>query len=144
MGNIAGNSKKQAVMAARLADDRKAENIRVYYIAENSSLADYVVIATADSTAQLEAIEDGISRTLKDDGVFRLHSDGHGSDAWRVLDYGGMMVHVATPEAREFYALDKIYHFGKEVHWQPRVTAAAGKSPRGVRAKRAVKGKGKE
>ncbi len=133
--NIAGDSKKQAIFAARLADGKKAENIRVYYIAENSSLADYVVIATADSAPQLEAVESDITKTFKENGVYRLHSEGLRSDIWRVLDYGGLMVHVATPDAREFYALDKIYHFGKEVSWQPRASS----SPKAVKEAKAAK-----
>jgi len=123
----ANDFKKPAILAARAADDKKAENIKLYYIGDNSSLADYVVIATADSVPQLEAIADGVAKDLKEEDLYRLHSEGGRSGSWRVLDYGGFIMHVVTNTAREFYGLDRIYHFGREIRWEARAAAPAAK-----------------
>lgn len=109
--------KKYAVLAARAADDKKAERIKLFFIGDDSALADFVLIASVDSPPQMEAVEDAISRKLKDAGFLKLHKDGTESAAWRVLDYGGFLVHLMTPELREFYGIDRIYHFGKETNW---------------------------
>ncbi|MDD2774271.1 MAG: ribosome silencing factor [Elusimicrobiales bacterium] len=124
---VKNDFKKPALLAARAADDKKAEDIKVYYIGENSSLADYAVIATADSAPQLEAVADGVAHSLKEEGLYRLHSEGGRSDSWRVLDYGGFIMHVVTNTAREFYGLDRIYHFGREIRWEARAAASAAK-----------------
>jgi ribosome-associated protein len=126
--------KKSAVLAARAADDKKAENIKVYFIGANSSLADYVAIATVDSPPQLEAVEEGVARRLKEEGTYRLHAEGGRSNSWRVLDYGGFIMHVVTQEARDFYSLDKIYCFGKETRWEARRIAPAAKPAKPAKA----------
>ncbi|MFA5161728.1 MAG: ribosome silencing factor [Elusimicrobiales bacterium] len=111
MAKTAAQFKRLADEAAKIADDKKAEDIKVLKMGEMSPLADYVVIASCDSAPQLEAVEHEISKKFKERGIFRLHGDGADSEAWRVLDYGGVLVHLMTPQAREFYALEKIYSF---------------------------------
>jgi len=107
--------KKLALDAAKIADDKKAENIKIWRINEISSLADYVVLASCDSAPQLEAVEHETSKAFKELGIFRLHTEGGNSETWRVLDYGGILVHLMTPEAREFFGIDRLYHFGAPV-----------------------------
>lgn len=115
------NAKELACLAARYADDKKAENIRVIDLGGLSSLCDYVLIATATSKPHLDAVEEEISVQLKKEGIYKSNRDGGDSHQWRVSDYGSVLVHVMTPEAREFYALDKIFSFGKEVDFtQPK------------------------
>jgi len=116
--------RKMAVMAARAADAKKAEEINLLDVSETSPLADFMLIATVDSVPQMEAVEYGISTILKEEGIYKLHQEGRESSTWRVLDYGGCMVHLLTPDMRIFYGLDKIYHMGKPVKW-----AAPAKKP---------------
>lgn len=122
--NTGSKFRKLAVQAARLADSKKAENVKIYHIAESSTLADYAVLATVDSPPQLETVEYEITKKFKEGGVFRLHRDGMESGVWRVVDYGGLLVHIVTAQAREFYGLDRIYHLAKEVRWLARRPAA--------------------
>lgn len=119
------NAKELACLAAKYADDKKAENIRVIDLGGLSSLCDYVLIATATSKPHLDAVEEEISVQLKKEGVYKSNRDGGDSNIWRVSDYGAVLVHIMTPDAREFYALDKIFSFGKDVDFaQPKKTAA--------------------
>ncbi len=110
--------KKFVVQSARLIDDKKGENIVVYDLKGLSSLCDYMVIATATSAPHLQAIEEEVSTKLKEFALYKTNRDGSQSNNWRVSDYGGFMLHLMTQEARNFYALDKVFSFAKELAWQ--------------------------
>ena len=111
-------NKDIAILAARYADDKKAENIKVIDLQGLSSLCDYIVLATVTSKPHLEAVEEEISTQLKKIGVYKSNRDGGESMIWRVSDYGSFLVHIMTAEARDFYALDKIFSFGKELNYR--------------------------
>ena len=111
-------NKDIAVLAARYADDKKAENIKLIDLKGLSSLCEYIIIATVTSKPHLEAVEDEISTQLKKIGVYKSNRDGGESMTWRVADYGSFLVHIMTQEARDFYALDKIFSFGTEVNFK--------------------------
>ena len=106
------NMKELVCLAARLADNKKAEDIKVIDLKGLSSLCDYILIATATSKPHLDAVEEEISKKLKEQGFYKLNRDGGDSNLWRVSDYGGFLAHIMTQEARDFYALDKIFSFG--------------------------------
>ncbi|MBR3899542.1 MAG: ribosome silencing factor [Elusimicrobiaceae bacterium] len=111
-------NKDIAILAARYADDKKAENIKLIDLNGLSSLCEYILIATVTSKPHLEAVEDAISTQLKKIGVYKSNRDGGESMTWRVADYGSFLVHIMTQEARDFYALDKIFSFGSEVNFK--------------------------
>ena len=76
------------------------------------------MLATVTSKPHLEAVEDEISTQLKKIGVYKLNRDGGESMIWRVSDYGSFLVHIMTQEARDFYALDKIFSFATELNYK--------------------------
>ena len=115
-------NKDIALLAARYADAKKAENIKVLDLQGLSSLCDYIVIATVTSKPHLEAVEDEISTQLKKIGIYKSNRDGGESMIWRVSDYGSFLVHIMTQEARDFYALDKIFSFGTEIDYKKQKT----------------------
>lgn len=123
------NPKETVCLAARYADSKKAENIKVIDLEGLSSLCDYILIATATSKPHLEAVEEEISTKLKQEGIYKTNRDGVDSPIWRVSDYGSFLVHIMTPEARDFYALDKIFSFGKEIDYTLKPKKVAAKKP---------------
>jgi len=127
--------KRLALMAANAADDKKGANILLYHIRPVSELADYMIIASTNSPPQMRAIEEQIKGVLKDEGVPPRRRDGKQSEHWRVMDFGGLIVHLMHPTAREFYALDKIFHDAKTVEWDPN----GKKKPAKKAAKKATK-----
>lgn len=135
------NTKEIVCLAARYADDKKAEQIKVIDLGGLSSLCDYIVIATVTSKPHLEAVEEEISTKLKQEGIYKINRDGVESNVWRVSDYGNFLVHLMTPEAREFYALDKIFSFGKEIDFtlpKPKKAAAKKTVKKATAAKKTV------
>ena len=134
------NTKELVCWAARLADDKKAENIQLIDLCGLSSLCDYVLIMTATSKPHLEAIEEEISKKLKEVGIYKTNRDGADSLQWRVSDYGAFLVHIMTQEARDFYALDKIFSFGTKIDFtKPVKKASAKKTTKKTAAKKPVK-----
>ena len=107
------NLKDLAIKAARILEDKKGEGVALYDLGDKSSLCDYVIVATATSAPHLNALEEEVSIKLKEDGFFKLNRDGSGSQIWRVSDYGGLILHLMTEEARAYYALDKMFEFAK-------------------------------
>jgi len=108
--------RKLAKAAAKAADDKKGIEILVLDIRKDSDVADYVVIAGADSTAQLRAIEgaveDGVEAEL---GLLPLHKEARPQNRWHALDYGGVLVHILLSDAREFYRLESLWEKQKVV-----------------------------
>ena len=119
------NLKNLAIKAAQILEDKKGENVALYDLGNKSSLCDYVIVATATSAPHLNALEEEVSIKLKEDGFFKLNRDGSGSQIWRVSDYGGLILHLMTEEARAYYALDKMFDFAELI---PTVIKAVKKS----------------
>lgn len=110
--------KAVAVAAARVADERKAENVSLLDVRKTSPVSDYLVLATALSRPHIEALEQKIIEALEDAGLSVHHRSRPQTDAWRVIDFGGVMVHLMSAEARELYALERLHDGAKEIPWR--------------------------
>jgi len=99
-----------AAFCAACADDKQAEDVRTIAVGEVSSVADYYVIATANSEPQLNALSSEIERKVRE--TFKLHPsrvDGVGTGSWQIIDYSSVLVHLMTREARELYDLEGLW-----------------------------------
>ena len=110
--------KTVAVAVARAAEDKKAEAVSVLDVRKTSPVVDYLVVATALSRPHMEALEDEIVEKLEAEGLAVHHRSRPQTDAWRVIDFGGVMVHLMSAEARELYALERLHDGAKEVAWR--------------------------
>ena len=107
---ISKNTFKQiAIKAAMAGDAKKASPVRVYDLGGKSTLADYAVLMEVESAPQLDAVEEEVSIRLKHEGFYCLHKEGQNSKNWKVLDYGGVLVHVYEKKAEEYYSISKVY-----------------------------------
>ncbi|PKM97791.1 MAG: ribosome silencing factor [Elusimicrobia bacterium HGW-Elusimicrobia-3] len=129
MTNPKSSFKDIAILAARAGDSKKASPVTVFDLANTSPLADYAVLIVVESAPQLDAVEEEVSVKLKHEGYYCLHKDGTRSKNWKVLDYGGTLVHVYDGKAAEFYALEKLYEKCSQVEWQEKPAAAPAKAP---------------
>ena len=99
-----------ALAVAELASDRKAVDIVQLDLRGLTSVADYFVICTGRSDRQTRAIHEGIQQGMKDThGVLPSHVDGATEASWILMDYDDVIVHVFTPETREFYRLEQLW-----------------------------------
>ena len=104
------NSDKFACIVARILDDKLAKNISVLNISQVSSLADYFVICSADSTTQVKSLTGNVKEKIKN--LFQRLPKGEENDLknrWNLLDYGDVVVHVLQRDERETYAIEKFW-----------------------------------
>jgi ribosome-associated protein len=95
---------------AQIASDRKAIEIRLIDVRGLVSYTDYLVICSGNTERQTKAIRDSIHQELKDDhGLLPRRAEGLGEARWILLDYLDCIVHIFTPDARDFYRLDKLW-----------------------------------
>ncbi|MBL9131946.1 MAG: ribosome silencing factor [Verrucomicrobiaceae bacterium] len=101
---------------AELADDKKAENIRILDLRGLSPVTDWFVLCSALSAPQLRAVRDHIEDEMKEQHQQRpLYRDGSYDSQWMILDYGNVMVHILTPEKRDYYCLEELWGDAPEV-----------------------------
>ncbi|WP_413853296.1 ribosome silencing factor [Candidatus Ruminimicrobium bovinum] len=102
---------KLAKKAVKIAEDKKGENVVLLDVREKTPITNYFVIVTANSLPQINAITNEIEKTFKYDyDVEVLRRDGRNSDVnWKVLDFGGIIVHVMNQELRQLYNLEHIW-----------------------------------
>ena len=104
------DSKKLALLCRDLADNKKAENIVILDVRKTSSVTDYFVVVTGTSEPHLRAIVDEITTELREKHQLRPRAvDGGPQDAWQVLDYFDVIVHVMRADAREKYDLESLW-----------------------------------
>ncbi|HEX7005296.1 MAG TPA: ribosome silencing factor [Trueperaceae bacterium] len=89
-------------------DDRRAKDITVMDLREVSESLDYFIVATGESTLQLKALEDNVRSRLKDEGILPRGVEGP-SNRWILLDYGHVVAHIMSPDARSFYDLEGLW-----------------------------------
>ena len=109
------DSLQEAKAIAKILDNRKGLNVRVIKIADISSLADYMVIATGNSSTHVKSLADYVEYEMDEQGVSVSHIEGHRSDTWILLDYVDVIVHVFNEESRQYYDLDRLWEDGEEV-----------------------------
>lgn len=90
-------------------EDTKAEDIVSIDIQGKSSLADYIVIASANSQRHVSAVADHLLRTWKDKGGGFANVEGLTGGDWVLIDTGDIIVHLFRPEIRLFYNLEKMW-----------------------------------
>jgi len=106
-----------AATCARVAEERRAEDIVVLHVAPLTTIADYFVIATARNVRQLKAICDAIRETLDLVGADVLGVEGEAESGWVLIDTAQAVVHLFSAEARSLYALEMLWGEGGKLDW---------------------------
>ena len=101
--------KEIAYAVTKALDEKKGMNIKLLKIDKVSSLADYFLICTGTSNTHVRTLCDFAEYTLEELGEPMLGREGHRGNSWELLDYGTIVVHVFTEEAREFYSLERLW-----------------------------------
>ena len=90
---------------AQALEDKKAENVVALDLRKVSDSLDYFVIATGTSQPHLQALQDYVQERLRDEGIRPDAIEGP-SSRWWLLSYGPVLVHIMSPEARDYYDLE--------------------------------------
>ena len=113
-------------LIVEVLDAGKAEEIEVIDLMGQTSLADYMIVASGTSSRQVAGFVDKIDEKLKGSTFDVLRTEGLPTADWVVVDCGDVIVHLFRPEVREFYAIEKM--------WQIDPPAASPKASRGAPA----------
>ena len=101
--------KEIAYEVTKALDEKKGLDIKLLKIDRVSSLADYFLICTGTSNTHVRTLCDYAEYSLENMGETMLSREGHRGNSWELLDYGTIVVHVFTEEARKFYDLERLW-----------------------------------
>ena len=102
-----------------ILEEKKGEDILLLDLRDVSEFCDYFVICTGTSDRMLEALGDDLVRQVRKSHKIKGHVEGAGRDGWLLIDYGDVVVHLFSPDQRDFYALEELWGEGKSlVHIQ--------------------------
>ena len=96
-------------MICAAADEKKARDIVQMDMIGLMSTNDYFVICSANTATQVRAIADNIEEKMEEVGISFLHKEGYREGEWILLDYGDTVAHIFQQEAREYYALERLW-----------------------------------
>jgi len=98
-----------------LIEDKKGSKITVLNLQGISIISDYFIIATGNSTIQTKAITNHLTEKLPELGITILRIEGLPEANWVLLDCGDLVIHIMTPETRDFYSLERLWGDAEEV-----------------------------
>ncbi|MCK9793077.1 ribosome silencing factor [Isoptericola sp. 4D.3] len=98
-----------AVVAARAASDRKAQEIIALDVSEQLVLTDVFLIASGTNERQVSAIVDAVEESMIKAGAKPIRREGKAQARWVLLDFGDVVVHVQHAEDRVYYALERLW-----------------------------------
>ena len=101
--------KRLAESCRKAAVEKKAEGTIVLDIRKKATFADYFVLATGRSVIQARAVADAVVEASEADFGSPVRIEGYKDGAWILVDYGAVIVHVFTPQARDFYNLERLW-----------------------------------
>ena len=102
-------SEEQAKTIARALEGRKGVDVKIYDVRGQSNLADFFVVATGAAAPHLKALIAESQAVMKQNGVQSYRTSGDPESGWIVVDYIDVVVHVFSPEARAYYAIERLW-----------------------------------
>jgi ribosome-associated protein len=104
------SSLEQARRVAALAQEKLAQDVVILDMRPVCTYTDFFVVATGRNPRQTKAIFDEVhARLKKDDGMLPRSAEGQMESTWIIADYLDFVLHVFTPDARQFYALEELW-----------------------------------
>ena len=92
-----------------LLNDNKAIEIKSINLKNKTSIADFMIIASGNSSRHIQALSEQVLEKLKDNGIKNSKIEGKDSNEWKLVDGIDLIVHIFHPEKRKFYEIEKIW-----------------------------------
>ena len=105
-------------MAREIVDvliDKKGEDVLLLDIQDLTIIADYFVICSGTSYRMLNALADSVNEHLRDQFKIKTKVEGDPQNGWLLVDYGDVVLHIFSPEQRDYYSLEEFWSEGKVV-----------------------------
>ena len=112
-------ARELACMAARAADDKKADQTLVLAVGEVLQITDYFVICSASNRRLVKTVVDAVEEVVREElGRTPVRSEGVSEQQWVLVDYGDVVVHVFAEEIRMYYEIERLYRDVPRIDWQ--------------------------
>ena len=113
------SSKDFAIEIARIADDKKADEVLVLHVGEVLGITEYFVLSGASNPRLVGAIADEVTSQMRERyGRSPIRTEGIREQMWVLVDYGDVVVHVFAEETRRFYEIERLYKDVPKIEWQ--------------------------
>jgi ribosome-associated protein len=99
----------KAKKIAEILTEKKAVDVKVLHIGTLTTIGDYFVVATGNSTTQVKALADEVDKQFSTIKQEPRRIEGYSSASWILMDYHDVIVHLFLNETREFYALERLW-----------------------------------
>lgn len=93
--------------AVKILLEKKAIDVKLFFVKEHTSVTDFYINATGRSSTQVAALADDVADLISERGRDTLRIEGRSGNAWILVDYGDVIVNVFDKPSREFYSFDR-------------------------------------
>ncbi len=104
------SGRELAAICARVAEDKKGEDVVVLDVRGLSSFTDYFVIMSGRSTRHVQGLAEAMEAELRSKRISSKHSEGLKEGIWVLLDFDDVVVHIFYHDKRGFYDLEGLWH----------------------------------
>jgi len=109
------NSSEAAKFVAKVADERKADYIKILNVGPRLAITDYFVIISAGNTRLTRRIAEDIQTNLKKYNIYAMHIEGAAEGNWILIDFDDFVVHIFTDEYRQYYEIERLWRDSKVI-----------------------------
>ena len=92
-----------------ILNDNKAIEVKSINLKDKTSIADFMIIASGNSSRHIQALSEILVNKLKEKGINNCRLEGQHSNDWKLIDATDVIVHIFHPEKRKFYDLEKMW-----------------------------------
>ena len=92
-----------------ILNDNKAMEVKSVNLKDKTSIADFMIIASGNSSRHIQALSEILVNKLKKKGINNCHLEGRNSNDWKLIDAIDIIVHIFNPEKRKFYDLERMW-----------------------------------
>ena len=116
--NVPLRSLKHACLCAKAADDLRGKETLVLDLTDVTPIVDFFVISTGSSGRQMRAVADEVRRIMRSSGSRSRGIEGENDTSWILHDFGDIVLHVFSPEARKLYDLEHLWADAPRIDWK--------------------------
>jgi len=92
-----------------ILNDNKAAEITSINLKGKTSIADFMIVASGNSSRHIQALSEILLDKLKKKGIDNCRLEGRDSNEWKLIDAKDIIIHIFHPEKRKFYDLEKMW-----------------------------------
>ena len=93
----------------KILNENKAIEVKTINLKDKTSIADFMIIASGNSSRHISALSEILMEQLKNKGIQNCHLEGRNSNDWKLIDAVDIIIHIFHPDKRKFYELEKMW-----------------------------------